>query len=477
MKEVNKTLFCLKKKLPYGGFFIDFKLIVGYYLTTLEPILTKLWTINMLNIQQYLNEKTQDNSLEKTLISLREDHGIKTSIDPEIDQHLFLLNYNQLESKNTDILAVDCRGIILKKDDFSVVGRAFKRFFNHNEGLEELRVNLSETNLELHRKYDGSIIKVFFDKTANEWKVSSRGSVNCRNTFTSPNKGHVSYLKLVCDALGIDTSKVSPVSSMEELEKYNNGEECDFPLFLDVNRYYYFLSKINEFMNSLNLDDSYLDVNFVFELVSPDIEIITKYEKTELYLLSIVDNDGNDIEDKIKFITDNFGTFFKETEKFYPKSEDEIWNILNKDNIGNSTVNEGFIVYNKQNSNRSKIKNSLYLSILYIKSYGSKNKIFNKIIIEGEETEFLSYYPEYTEEINNAVNRRDAVFKDINELYIKIKKDLEMGVSRKDVSIENKNNIHFKNVMSYIMRNEEYNHPNDIFKQYNEKTLNKLLLS
>lgn len=427
----------------------------------------------MLNIQKFLIEQTKDKSLDDALNILRENHGIKTSIDPEIDNHLILLNYDQLESKNSDILAVECRGLVLNKYDFSVVGRAFNRFFNHNEGIDDLKVCLSEPDLELHRKYDGSIIKIFFDKLVNEWKVSSRGSINCRNVFTTPNKGHVSYLKLVCDALGIDTSKMSPVSSLEELNKYKKGEKADFPRFIDIERYNYFLSKINNFMNNLNLDGSYHDVTFVFELVSPDIEIITRYEKTELFLLSIVDSNGNDNHEKINFIINKFGNFFHETEKFYPKSEEEIWNILKQDNEKSSIINEGFIVYNKKSGKRSKLKTSLYLSVLYVKSYGAKDKIFNQVILNGEETEFLAYFPEYKNEINNSIKSREKIFKEIDNLYLNIKKLLENGISRKEIALTFKKNIHFGSVMAHIMKGEEYHHPNDIFKKYNDNMLKR----
>jgi tRNA splicing ligase len=73
-----------------------------------------------------------------SLTELYEEHGVKASIY----RHKAPFNYDQIEAKNDDPLACQCRGLILSATceqfpEEGVVGQTFDRFFNYEEGSTE----------------------------------------------------------------------------------------------------------------------------------------------------------------------------------------------------------------------------------------------------------------------------------------------------------------------------------------------------
>src|SRR3990167_8417016 len=91
----------------------------------------------MLHVQEYLKTKS--------LNQLEEEHGVGASFDK--DKTKFSLNYSQINSRSTDSLANQCRGLILRWKDHSialdnldfvgeteVVAYPMNRFFNLGDG-------------------------------------------------------------------------------------------------------------------------------------------------------------------------------------------------------------------------------------------------------------------------------------------------------------------------------------------------------
>lgn len=78
----------------------------------------------MLNVQQYLQTK----SLE----DLKTELGIKVAEHATLP--LVILNYDQIESPSkTHPIILECRALVLNKNDWSIVARSFSRFFNFGE--------------------------------------------------------------------------------------------------------------------------------------------------------------------------------------------------------------------------------------------------------------------------------------------------------------------------------------------------------
>lgn len=136
----------------------------------------------MLPIQKFLMTHTLDELLAQ--------HGVHASISK--NNKKISLNYDQIETKESDLLSQDCRGIILAKEDFSdfitinnkldltsIIGKTkvlafgLKRFFNHGQGAAA-PINWNDPTLAVMEKLDGTLCQVYFDPIIKQWCVSTR---------------------------------------------------------------------------------------------------------------------------------------------------------------------------------------------------------------------------------------------------------------------------------------------------------------
>lgn len=137
----------------------------------------------MLLVQNFLKTKT--------LKDLEVEHGVYASISK--NNRKISLNYDMIETKDSDELSWDCRGLILSKSDFSefdllsdgklnkeviigdtaIVAFGFKRFFNYGQG-SAAEINWHDSNLKIMNKEDGTLCLVHFDRHLNEWCMATR---------------------------------------------------------------------------------------------------------------------------------------------------------------------------------------------------------------------------------------------------------------------------------------------------------------
>ena len=148
----------------------------------------------MLLVQQYLETHT--------LGDLARDHGVYASFSKS--GYKFSLNYDQIEAKEADPLAQQCRGLILATPDGqpvqgvevdgkmdrtgTIIGQTkilaypMNRFFNHGQGAAA-EIDWSDPKLAVLEKLDGTLTIVYWDPflpgdndaaTANKWCVATR---------------------------------------------------------------------------------------------------------------------------------------------------------------------------------------------------------------------------------------------------------------------------------------------------------------
>lgn len=137
----------------------------------------------------------QDYLLDHSLGELAQNHGVYASWDKT--GRKFSLNYDQIEAKESDLLAQQCRGLILTaQDDRCFRGQAievngklsydsvvvgptkilsygFDRFFNEGQGAAA-KIDWSDPNLSILEKLDGSCIFVYWHEFNNAWCVATR---------------------------------------------------------------------------------------------------------------------------------------------------------------------------------------------------------------------------------------------------------------------------------------------------------------
>lgn len=136
----------------------------------------------------------QDYLETHTFGDLAKEHGVYCSFSKS--GHKWSLNYDMIESLESDVLAQECRGLILCKEDDSVIdgiadakgkinrdhicpGKTkaicfpLKRFFNAGQGAAA-EINWTDPNLKVLSKLDGTLILNYFDHIINEWCVATR---------------------------------------------------------------------------------------------------------------------------------------------------------------------------------------------------------------------------------------------------------------------------------------------------------------
>ena len=129
-------------------------------------------------VQEYLENKS--------LGDLAREHGVYASFSKT--GHKFSLNYDQIEAKEADPLAQECRGLILSLTDgqvitvnreTSVIGPTkvlaypMKRFFNYGQG-SAAEIDWSDPKLAILEKLDGTLCIVYFDPWTRQWCVATR---------------------------------------------------------------------------------------------------------------------------------------------------------------------------------------------------------------------------------------------------------------------------------------------------------------
>lgn len=132
----------------------------------------------MLLVQKYLQSHS--------LADLYRDHAVKARISEE-RPYKCSLNYDQIEARDDDALAQECRGLVVRTADGSplaednpnpvgetiVLGRGLDRFFNMGQGAAA-PVNLHSNECSIFDKADGTLCILHYDDLQREWHVATR---------------------------------------------------------------------------------------------------------------------------------------------------------------------------------------------------------------------------------------------------------------------------------------------------------------
>jgi hypothetical protein len=117
-----------------------------------------------------------------TFEALLADHGVKAK--PHNGKVSFV--YDQLAAKNSDPLACQCRGLVLREGTWDVVAYPFSRFFNHGQ-VEAAAIDWATARFE--DKLDGTLIIAYWDDVPGRWMCATRsmceahGDINGAGTF------------------------------------------------------------------------------------------------------------------------------------------------------------------------------------------------------------------------------------------------------------------------------------------------------
>jgi len=292
-----------------------------------------------MKIQEYLQSHT--------LAQLQEEFKIIVTDYPD----RVVLNYNQIESPTQHPLCDECRALILRKDTWEVLARSFSRFYNVGEDKRTSEFPVTKARIE--EKLDGSLMSVYHD--GEKWCVSTRKMAYAEGT-TAIGKSFAQLFKEASD-------KTSLYVTLNEIESLKWA-------------------------------------TWVFELTAPENRIVTPYSESSITLIGARDNKtGNE------YTGEYLDSIAKIMHVKRPKSF--VFNSLQEAIEKVKTLNmmdEGFVLTYEGDCGsfwRLKCKNEKYLAIAHMRDNGSISpKRIMTLILNGERTEYLNYFPEDTKYFN-----------------------------------------------------------------------------
>lgn len=346
----------------------------------------------MLKIQEYL--------LTHSFGELHLEHGIYESIRG----HKFSLNYSQIEARDDDPLAKECRGLILAWEDPTnipvdvlnspvgktiVLAHPMDRFFNLGQGAADILDWKNPQYLRILTKVDGTLAILYFDVFKNEWCVATRSVPNA---------------DIPLEVLGFE--KVTFRGLFEKCLLEGHG--------LTFEQFTQFLCK---------------ESTYCFEITSPANRIVVKYDDFKLTLLAARRNSG--MEYLPYYLSDETGIPFPKEFQF--NSPTEIHEFL-KDKSPLEV--EGFVVredlVDGNNFKRVKIKSTAYVAYNRIKGQlDSELRVSSyrgalALVLSGALDDVLPMLPEYQAKIIIDIKVKYLWFcRDVDALWLRIVNVLE----------------------------------------------------
>lgn len=339
----------------------------------------------MLLVQEYLKTKSFGD--------LAREHGVYASFAKS--GYKWSLNYDQIEARESDPLAQECRGLILSSMDGSsfapqakivndrlnyddiipgetaVLAYPMKRFFNFGQGAA-VSIDWNDPSVAVMEKLDGTLTIVYFDKFKNDWCVATRS---------------------VSEAdLPLDGAKFTFRTLFEKALKDTCGLE------------------FNDFTNQLNKH-----ITYCFELCTPYNRVVVNYQECRITLLaarsinSLIEMVLTDIWPTKQFV--NGTTFNKPFDlagvplvKTFNFSD--IHGVIDWVSNQNPLEYEGVVVRDG-NFNRIKVKNAAYVAFSKARDVlGTSDRNCLELILAEKDDDVIPALPQ--EIVNNLLKIKEG---------------------------------------------------------------------
>lgn len=294
------------------------------------------------------------------------------------DDNYMIFNYNQPESDFYNPIVRECRGIILRKDNYKPVCVPFFKFGNYGESYID---KIDWNTAVVEEKVDGSLIKFWYDDGL--WHISTNGTIDAYEAPLSNNVKYKSFGELAESAMPISIEQFNAIAD----------KSC----------------------------------TYMFELVSPYNRVVVPYKETILYLIGLRDNrtlqEYNPYWSTIRhyFYTPKIHALF---------SLDDCIKTANELPFDE----EGYVVVD-QYFHRNKIKSPAWVAVHHMINNGNINqRRIVELIMSGEEGEFLTYYPEYAEDFNHIADRIKKWEREVTKAWMSIQPKLTECETRKEVA-------------------------------------------
>lgn len=374
----------------------------------------------ILAIQKYIRE----HGIEKAIL----DFKLKT----RIYENKILLKYDQLVSPTLMALPEmqDCRGLVLDRNDFSVMSLAFRKFFNSEEGNAH---KIDWNTAHVLEKLDGSMMQVYWDKYKNTWFAATSGTAEGEGEVN--NKLGTTFNQLFWQTVN---------------EKYN----------FDVNK----LSK---------------NYCYIFELTTPYNIVVKPHGESSATLLTVRNLDTlEEVSfESLTIIANGLGI---PRVKSYDLNKGNM-GVLVRTFEGMVWHDEGYVVVDA-NFNRVKIKNPAYVAVHHLKGKSAEHNILT-IVKSNEIEEFASTFPDRKEELYKLKENYDKLIVNLNLVWdeLKLRKPKNIMPSEKKKFAEavfevcNKHDLKSFTGLYFGLGDGKVTSIEDFMFKYDDKVLYKML--
>lgn len=347
----------------------------------------------MLLVQEYLETHTFG--------ELFLEHGVEVS--PSKSGHKFSLNYSMIDSKDTNQLSNQCRGLILSTVDGSslndkatlknarlnfddvctgqtiVLGRALDRFFNYGQGACA-EIDWSDPTLTIQEKLDGTLCIVYFDQFTKQWCVATR---SCNEADLLMDNKLYTFAQLFAKAC-LETTGMS----FEDFTK----------LLFKANTY-------------------------CFELTTPLNRIVVDYTDYRITLLTIrcmCDHMEVDLSKNCDAL-DNLRSIVPFVQSYKYSSLSELMDWVH----GLSPLSQEGVVIRDGKFNRVKLKSAAYVAAHRLNdSLGSSPRNILELILMGKEDDAMFFLPKEIADNLLSIKEKYRVWLNAQEaLYLEVLKE------------------------------------------------------
>ena len=302
-----------------------------------------------------------------------------------------IFNYD-INADFSNPVVQEARGIIIDIEKLEVVCWPFRKFGNYTEFYAD---EIDWTTAHVQEKVDGSIIKLWYSDRLNDWVWSTNSCIFASEANTQNGRSFMSIIKSTSD-----------YQYLQHVQQVNVSRNHRFFL---LNRLF----------------------TYIFELVSPDNQVVLKYPEARLYHLGTRNNlTGEEISNSIGI----------QRPKEYPlhslsDCEKAVEN-LNTDTFPDA---EGFVVVDA-NWHRIKIKSPEYLIWHHKVNNGIINAETAYELLKSDDFDWDVFRKNASDYMLERLEHYNKLFIEVNAAIIALihkARDLQAkGLSRKEIALQ-----------------------------------------
>lgn len=321
--------------------------------------------------------------LEERLLLLKSQHGI----DFTMNEQFVVLNYSDLYVNWREPYGYICRGIVLDREDLSVVSCGLRKFFNLGEGFED---HIDWNTAKAYEKLDGSLLMRWWNRHTQTFCYTTR------SMLPEQMQTRTVYRKAESACATSLPQKIVWADLVEQAAATWIAHDPNHPWLTDP------------------------DLTLVYELTSPYNKIVIHYDEVKITLLAV--RHKKTLQEYSLTDAGNLPVVRELSAVHGHISDDKIQkeDFVRLASSFDGVKNEGLVVCDAQ-WRRVKIKNANYVYLHHMISNLHTEKNMILFLRIGEMSELYTYFPEIAAKMQVYQTVMEQKIADIEREYQKVR--------------------------------------------------------